>query len=746
MTPESTQFDEILKWDLLACLSHLAKRQGRPHSLRSLTTGLPLEEGRVTPLLFIRALKRLHLNGKIFKKSLNEITNDYTPCVLIMTDGRACYVEKVSEDGFWVATEEEVLGVLVPREEITKSYAGFCIFFKPSMQELNNKKEGPLSQHWLWGTLYKLRPFYYQVMVASLLTNVFGLLVPLYSMNVYDRVVPNNTFSTLWVLSIGILVVLFFDFILKVIKGHFVDTASKNADIVLSSALLEKILGMQISDRTLSAGALASHVKELEVIREFFSSVTLLSLIDIPFACLFLALITYIGGQWFLIACIVFILITLLSSWMMQQMVYQHSEQSFKTSNRKSGFLIETILGLETIKSFGAEGKTQKYWENLSDHHATHYKHSNFFSSLAINLTQMVTNLNYVIFVIIGVYLISTQSLTMGGLIACSILGTRAIAPFSQGISHLMRLNQVLLAYKTIDQIMNMEMERTSDRNYFPKHEFEGYVTFKNVSFTYPGQTIEALHNVSFHIQPKDKLAVLGKIGSGKTTIEKLILGFYSPASGSILMDNIDSRQIDPADLRSQIGYVSQDIYLFAGTVLENILLGEGNFTNKEIENAIVQSGAINFIQHHPQGINMQVGEGGRFLSGGQKQTLGIARAILHNPPFLIFDEPTTMMDQQSEHWFLSHFIKLIEDKTFIVISHNPKLLSLANKVLLLDDGQVKYFGTKDGFLEQIKLNSPPGTPTSSTPVPPESSSTPPPRTFLSPKTMNPPSGNGVTP
>lgn len=689
--------------DLLFCLIHLAKRLGKAHSKRSLTSGLPLENGKLTPILFIRALKRLQLQGEVFKKPLSEISKNYVPCVLLLKDEGACYIEKITKEGIWIASKSTGDVRLTNRKKVESAYAGYCIFFKPLLEETHQHEETPKVHHWLWGTLYKLRSLYYQVIFASLLTNIFGLLVPLYSMNVYDRVVPNNTFSTLWVLSIGIIVVLLFDFILKQIKSHFVDTASKNADIVLSSNLLEKILGMQISDRTLSVGALANHVKELETIREFFSSVTLLSFIDIPFAILFLALITYLGGIWFLVASIVFILLSLISSWLMQHAVARHTAQSFKTSNRKSGFMVETILGLETLKAFGAEGKTQQYWENLSEHHATHYKHSNFFASFAINMIQMVTNLNYVIFVMIGVYLISQQSLTMGGLIACSILGTRVITPFSQAVSLMMRMNQVMLAYKTINQIMQLKSERTTDRSYFPKHEFTGRVVFKNVSFTYPGHSLQALHDVSFIVEPNDKLAVLGRIGSGKTTLEKLLLGFYSPTSGNILVDDVDLRQIDPADLRSQMGYVSQDIYLFSGTVLENIVLGEGNFTPKEIEHAIMQSGAINFIRHHPQGVNMQVGEGGRFLSGGQKQTLGIARAILHNPPFLIFDEPTTMMDQQSEQWFLTHFKKLIENKTFIVISHNPNLLSLANKVLYLDEGRVKYFGLKEDFITMLK-------------------------------------------
>ena len=706
---EADEIEPVIKEDdLLFCLTHLAKRKGKAHSQRSLTAGLPLVNGRLTPILFVRALDRLNLQGSVFKKPLSEITEDYVPCVLLLADEGACFVEKVTPEGIWIAAKNSNEIKLTSKAKLEEVYSGYCIFLRPQEQNQFEASEQPRSQHWLWGTLYKLRPIYYQVILASFLTNIFGLLVPLYSMNVYDRVVPNSSFSTLWVLSIGIFVVLVFDFVLKVIKSHFVDTASKNADIVLSSKLLEKILGMQLSDRTLSVGALANHVKELETIREFFSSVTLLSFIDIPFACLFLALITYIGGPLFLSASLIFIVLSLISSWLMQQAVSHHTQQSFKTSNRKSGFMIETILGLETLKAFGAEGKTQHYWENLSEHHATSYKHSNFFTSLAINLIQGVTNLNYVIFVILGVYLISVQGLTMGGLIACSILGTRVITPFSQAISLMMRMNQVLLAYKTIDQIMGLQMERTSDRNYFPKHELAGSISFKKVSFSYPGHPLQALRDVSFTIEPMDKVAIMGRIGSGKTTIEKLLLGFYTPTSGSIMVDNIDIRQIDPADIRSQMGYVSQDIYLFSGTVLENIILGEGNFTPKEIESAIVQSGAINFIKHHPQGVNMQVGEGGRFLSGGQKQTLGIARAILHNPPFLIFDEPTTMMDQQSEHWFLTHFHKLIEDKTFIIISHNPKLLSLANKVLYLEEGQVGFFGSKNEFAQLIEKNEVP--------------------------------------
>lgn len=708
---DDTESVLLITTDLMFCLLHLAKVQGKGHSRRSLTAGIPLEKNKLKPDLFLRALDRISLKGTILPKSLNEITDDFIPCILLLKEEKACYVIRKTEDGFWIAHNQESSDhksteLFVSTEEMQKIYSGYAIFFKPLDEEQKDKSHGSsasFKEHWLWGTLYKLRPLYYQVMIASFLTNIFALMIPLFSLNVYDRVVPNNTFSTLWVLSIGMGIVLIFDFILKIIKSHFVDTASKNADIVLSSRLLEKILGIHLSDRTLSVGELASNVKELEVIREFFSSVTLLTLIDLPFAIIFLALITYIGGIWFFLTTIVFIVLMVMTSWMMHHIISQHVTEGFKTTNKKSGFLIETILGLETIKAFCAEGKSQHYWERLSEQNATHYRQSNFFSSLAVNFMQTITNLNYVVFVIIGVYLISTRELTMGGLIACTILGGRVIAPFAQAVTLLMRLNNVMMSYRAIDKLMSLSTERSSDRTYFPKHELLGNITFNNLSFKYAEGGEQVLKDVSFDIDPLDKVAIVGKIGSGKTTLEKLIMGFYSPQSGSILFDGINAQQIDPADLRGHIGYVSQDIYLFSGTVLENIMLGGGNFTPKEIEQAIILSGTLAFIQNHSQGVNMQVGEGGRFLSGGQKQSIAIARAILHNPPILILDEPTSMMDQQSELSFLAHFKKFIEEKTVLFITHNPNLLSLATKILLLDGGKVLFYGDKLVFLEKIK-------------------------------------------
>lgn len=704
----------LITTDLMFCLLHLAKVQGKGHSKRSLTAGIPLEKNKLKPDLFLRALPRISLKGTILPEPLIEIKDHLIPCILLLKDEKACYVTRQTETGFWIAQNHELSDqnnteLFIATEEMRKVYSGYALFFKPLDSETKEKSPNlspSFKEHWLWGTLYKLRPLYYQVMIASFLTNIFALMIPLFSLNVYDRVVPNNTFSTLWVLSIGMGIVLIFDFILKVIKSHFVDTASKNADIVLSSRLLEKILGVHLSDRTLSVGELASNVKELEVIREFFSSVTLLTLIDIPFAIIFLALITYIGGIWFFITTIVFITMMVITSWMMHNIISQHVMEGFKTTNKKSGFLIETILGLETIKAFCAEGKSQHYWERLSEQNATNYRQSNFFSSLAINFMQSITNLNYVVFVIIGVYLISTRDLTMGGLIACTILGGRVIAPFAQAVTLLMRLNNVMMSYRAIDKLMSLSTERSSDRTYFPKHELLGNITFKNLSFKYADEGEQVLRDVSFQIDPLDKVAIVGKIGSGKTTLEKLIMGFYSPQSGSILFDGINAQQIDPADLRGHIGYVSQDIYLFSGTILENIMLGGGSFSPKEIEQAIVLSGTLAFIQNHPQGVNMQVGEGGRFLSGGQKQSIAIARAILHNPPILILDEPTSMMDQQSELNFLVHFKKFIDDKTVLFITHNPNLLSLANKILLLDAGKVMFYGDKQVFLEKIKQDS----------------------------------------
>lgn len=685
--------------DLLFCLEYLAKLHGFAYSRRALTEALPLGKEGLNPILFLRALKRIQLAGEIFQKPLVELTKEFLPCIVLLKSGQAWYVEKRTPKGFWVVNEQNPEGKTVSSKELNALYEGHCILLKPATPE----ESQTFHDHWLWGTLYKMRSLYSRVLWAAFFTNVLSMLIPLYAMNVYDRVISHNSFDTLWVLSIGIMAVLVFDFILKVLKSHFVDVATKNADIVLSSSLFERILGLDLTKKKFTVGSLSSHVRELETIREFCSSLTLLTFVEVPFAVMFLMIITWIGGEWYLVISLLMIAFIILTGWIMQKVVSHYVFPSFGVTVQKSSFMVESIVGMETIRAFGAQGEKQADWEIMNHRSAALSQYANFFSSIALNLGQFFGSLNYIVFIIVGVYLIAEHQLTMGGLIGCSILGSRALQPFITASALLLRLNQAIMAYKAINTLMNHDEERGKNQRYFTKPTLTGNITFNKVAFSYPNQEVPALKEVSLTLNPKDKLVIMGRMGSGKTTLQKLLLGFYKPLTGEILLDGLDSRQIDPADIRSQIGYVSQDIYLFSGTILENIILGHRrNFNPEQVEKALVLSGAIHFIRNHPKGLNMQVGEGGNLLSGGQRQTIGIARAILQDYPILVFDEPTTMMDQGSEQWFLNNFKTYAQDKTVIIISHNPTMLSISNKMLILEAGEVRYFGDSQEFIKVV--------------------------------------------
>jgi ATP-binding cassette subfamily C protein LapB len=695
---------ESIKTNLHFCLIHLAKMNNISFSEKSLVAGLPIKNNKMEPLHFLRALKRLQLKGHITQKTLREIRHVALPVILILKNDTACIVEKIESEKWFIRTSD---GKLTAFDTATlfPLYTLHCIEIEKHITE-KNEALTLLKDNWLFSALCDMKSIYYRVILASFFTNLLGLLVPLFSMNVYDRVVPNYALDTLWVLSIGIILSLVFDFVLKIIKTHYVDIAGKKVDENLSSKLLEKILGTSLNNRGTSIGALSNHVKELETIREFFSSVTLMAVVDFPFAILFLAIITLVGGVWFLVISLLGIAITLIFSWILQHIISQYAANGFATATQKNAFLVETIMGLETIKAFRAEGKVQKDWEDISAKHSEYGSYSNFFSSMAMNLSGTLNNIIYVVFVIVGVFHIYSQQLSMGGLIACTILGSRAIQPFASAVNVILRLNYVLIAYRAINTIMSMSFERSEQQTYFPKKEYQGAITFKDVVFAYGGQENKALNNVSFHIQPGDHVAVIGKIGSGKTTLQKLMLGFYKPESGSILYDTMDLHQLDPHDVRDNIGYLSQDIYLFSGSILDNITLGRQNVSPESLEKALTYSGAIHFIKKHPLGLNMPVGEGGRFLSGGQKQIVGITRAMLNDPSILLFDEPTTMMDQQSEAEFIHNFKAYIDNKTFIFVSHNPSMLQLATKILFIEDGYSKFFGSTEDFVKLINANA----------------------------------------
>lgn len=704
--------DALLPDDPLTnCLVLLTRIQHRPFSAQTLTAGLPLEFSRLTPELFPRAAARAGLSARIIKRPLGKIADITLPVVLLLKDGLATILLQNAKDGHvrLLSPDAGAGEIEVPVEEILAQYTGFAIFVKPAFRFDSRSDTSfiPRPTNWFWDTVKLAWPIYGEVLAASFLINIFALAIPLFTMNVYDRVVPNHTFVTLWVLVAGVVTVYVFDFVMRGLRGYFIDIAGKKIDIILSANIFEKIQAIRMEARPASVGAIASSVQEFESFREFITSATITTLVDLPFLLLFLLIIWWLGGA-VVIPVLVAIPLILLVSFLVQHALAVVIGETFRTSSQRQATLIETLTGLETIKAIGAEGPMQRRWEQLIGHLGNLSLKARVLSSLAINSATFFQQLATVGVIVVGVYLISEKEMTMGALVACSLLAGRALAPLSQIASLLTRFHHARAALDGINRMMALPVEREPGKSFINRQSFKGEVEFKNVSFNYPGQQVSALQNVSFHIRAGERLGIIGRIGSGKTTIEKLILGLYQPTEGSVWIDGVDIRQIDPAELRKNIGYVPDEPLLFFGTVKDNIVLGAPYVDDLAVLRAADISCALEFINRHPQGFDMPIGERGVGLSSGQKQTVAVARGLLLDPPILLLDDPSNSLDNRSEDNLKNKLVQHTQGKTLILITHRASMLTLVDRLLVVDNGHVIANGPKEQVLEALaggKLN-----------------------------------------
>ncbi len=690
---------------LLACLTILSKILHKPHSADSLVAGLPLVDNRLTVDLFSRAAERAGLSSRLIKRPLRKISSLVLPAVLLLDDGNACILLAVDDNHATVIFPESgETEVQLTLSELQQHYTGYAIFIK-AVQHLDKRGEHhqlPRARHWFWGTLTRYWPIYSEVFLASIMINVFAIASPLFVMNVYDRVVPNNALATLWVLAIGVGTVFIFDLLLKTLRGYFIDVAGKKADVILSATIFEKVLGIKMAARPASVGSFANSMQEFESFRDFFTSATLATLIDLPFTFLFIAVIWMIAGDLAYIPLLV-IPITIVISLLVQIPLSGAIKQLFRHSGQKSATLIETLTGLETIKSLGAESPLQRKWEQTAGSIAKYSQRAKLLSAAAVNLTGFIQQMTTITVVVYGVYKISENEISMGALIASTILAGRALSPMGQLAAILTRYHHSKAALGSLNKMMNLPVERPTGREFLHREKFKGGIEFQQITFRYPEQEVDALSDVSFKLKPGEKVAIIGRIGSGKSSIEKLILGLYEPAEGAILLDDTDVRQIDPIDLRRAIGYVPQDVTLFYGSIRDNIALGAPFAEDAAILRAAEIAGVTEFANRHPAGFDMMVGERGEGLSGGQRQTIAIARALLLDPPVLVLDEPTNAMDNSSEERFKNKLANIVNDKTLILVTHRASLLSLVDRVLVMDQGKLVADGPREQILAALK-------------------------------------------
>ncbi|WED44337.1 type I secretion system permease/ATPase [Legionella cardiaca] len=685
---------------LLSCLVLLTRYYQIPYSPQSLVARLPLENNRLTLALFARAASRASLQTEVVETPLDKIINTHLPVILLLKNGDACLLIDQQKVIHPQKTEE-----ISDLKSISSQYSGQAIHVEPQYKYTTRAEEtlGKDPKNWFWKVILKMWPTYSEVIVASFLINIFALVIPLFTMNVYDRVVPNHAIDTMWVLASGVALVFIFDVLLKTLRSHFIDIASKRSDIELSANIFEQILGINMKVRPKSVGALANTVQSFEIFRDFITSSTMTVLVDLPFTIIFILVIYFIGGSLFWIPLLVIPIIFLIG-FVLQLPLVNLTKQSFRYAAEKQAVLFESLANIEAVKISGAESSLQSRWEQIIKLAANNGMKLRMTSTTSLNLTALIQQGATISTVIAGVYLISKGDLTMGALIACTLLTGRALAPMSQVAALLTRYYQSVNALKSLNNVMQLPVDAVEGTHYLHRPILRGNIEFQQVSFGYEGSPTPILKNISLKITEGEKIAIIGRVGSGKSTLARLLLRLYFPNEGLILLDGTDYHQINPDDLRQQIGYVPQDVSLFYGTVRENICIGAPFIDDKSLINAANIAGVGTFINNHPDGFDRQVGEKGGELSGGQRQSVAIARALLRNPSILLLDEPTSAMDDNSERQFKQKLLAHMTKKhTLLLVTHKISMLELVNRIIVLDDGKIIADGPKESVLSALK-------------------------------------------
>jgi ATP-binding cassette, subfamily C, bacterial LapB len=711
---EATKTEEALdslqsdvRDSLLSCLQISCRMHGIAISADALAAGLPLSNGRITPSLIKRAAERANLVSRVIKKPLKHIHAEFTPAILLLKDEEACLFLGWDDDKTHARIIFPELGdaeVSVSSDDLLARYSGYIIVTKPKF--VFDKRAPDVNKahhkHWFWGVLAENKRIYRDIMLAAFLINMFALAMPMFTMNVYDRIVPNRSVETLWVMVVGIALIVFADVALRTMRAYFLDWASQRIDMKLTASIMEKVLGTRLELRPSSAGSFASNLRAFETVRDFITSATITTLIDIPFALIFIIVIGWIS-PYMIIPVVVGGLILLIYSFSVQTKMQEHSESMFRAGAIRNATLIESLVGLETIKALGIEGRMQRKWEQ-SAHFLTQVNAKlKLLSASITNGANGISQLVNVTSVLLGVYLVIEGDLTMGGLIACTMLAGRALAPVSQSAGLMTQYHNATTALTSLDDVMNRAVERPDETSFLSRNVFLGDIEFRDVSFNYPGTEISALKNVSFRIKAGEHVVILGRMGSGKTTLQKLILGLYQPTGGAILIDGIDSRQIDPAELRRSIGYVQQDTNLFFGSMRDNIAIAMPHADDEQVLNAARIGGIAEFINRHPNGFDMPVGERGETLSGGQRQGVGIARAMINNPSIVLLDEPTSAMDHSGEDLVKAQLKEATRGKTLMVITHRNALFDLVDRIIVVDGGKIVADGAKDQVIDALR-------------------------------------------
>ena len=704
---------------LLQALSWLTRHHGRARSPNSLRAGSPVE-GALAPDQALRVMREAGYNAGLLRKAIDDINPLLLPAVLLLKEGDACVlVKRLAEPQDASGGRYEVVfpgpeaaSCTATMAELAPEYSGFVLVVSPQEQSqahTRNPQHEPVLReagaHWLWGTLKRFTPYYRAAMLAALLSNVLMLASGMVTSVIYDKVLPHQAFVTLWTLAIGAAIALLFDMFARQLRSHLIDLAGRKTDLIIGAKLFRQTLGVRMEHKPASAGSYAHYLAQVEVVRDFFSSATMSALTDLPFVFLFVAMTFVVGGPlgWVLVLAIPVIVCLSLA-------IQGYLRRAMRTNMTEMadlhGTLVEAIEGLEDVKTSGAEGRFLRRYETSTAIAAESGLRARTISSWSNNFTATVQQAINLVMLVWGVYLIKDGVISAGALIGSVMFAGRAVMPLGSLVSLATRYQGARAAMLSLDRIMNEPTERDSRRNYVPLSHITGRMGLHEVGFSYPkvgeGAPPKVLKNVTLKFEAGERVAVLGRIGSGKSTILRLLAGLYLPSEGMVDVDGIDLRQIDPAEFRAHVGFVSQEPRLFHGTLRDNVLMGRAHLDAGRLVEVARLTGLDRVVANHPMGWDLPVGEMGGLLSGGQRQLVALARSLVIKPQMLLMDEPTSSMDAQSEMAFLRQLRDAAGNCTLVVVTHRPAVLELVTRIVVVDNGRVVLDGPRDQVLAAL--------------------------------------------
>ena len=691
---------------VLDCLTYLARQADRPSSPVLLRAGLALSDRGLLPFHQIEpALEQVGMRGELIHRGMKGWRLQQLPAIIELIEDRAAVLIEMRDRDALVYAPGVTEPMWVALDQIEPAFTGDAVVVEadPTRERAGERPWDKVRrQHWFWSEVWKVRREFWPVMLAALVVNLLALAVPLFTMNVYDRVIPNKSVPTLWVLAIGVGLALAFDFILRLARSQLVDEIGRRLDARYSQKLFEKVMNLPMAERQGSTGAFAKRVSEYENVRDFFASTSVVLIVDIAFMLVFLILIAVLAG-WLVMVPLVGIALTLFAGFSLQKAMGRAAVDAQADSSLQHSVLIESIGGIETLKAVRAEGQMLGRWRRYASMSATTQERMRRLTAVAVNLASVAQQLMSVGLVIGGFYLFNDGKITMGAIIAIVMLAGRAMAPMGQFAFLVTRAKQATTTLNSLQKMMEASDERHSAARSMVPEIRHGHVAMAKVGFRYPGASRDSLSDIDFKFAPGERIGIIGRVASGKSTLGRVLCGLYAPTDGIMNVDGTDSRQYHPHQLREAFRFVGQDADLFSGTVRDSLMLGAPRADDQQLIDAVARSGADIFLSRDAAGFDLQVGERGSRLSGGQRSLLLLARALVTPSKMLFLDEPTGAMDTQTETYFIDHLrTALAPDQTLLVSTHRHNMLSICDRLIVIDAGRILADGPRDEVLGRL--------------------------------------------